>query len=222
MQSAQTELDFINLYLESLSSKSVRYGEDYMSRTLPSPLRIKRVPVAPVDIEEKAPVAPAPANTSNANSDKIQVTIKVLKPSSQFTIGGLSLNDTVHQLKQRIYQQQSSLAVNRQRLLIKGKVLADQKTLAELSIQPDAVIHLMVTAAPAAASTASTSTSPASSPNVASAASTATGRFGVSAQAEQKLSSPEFWSALEKTLVDQVGGADAKLLLNQVRASFNA
>lgn len=41
MQSAQTELDFINLYLESLSSKSVRYGEDYMSRTLPSPLRIK-------------------------------------------------------------------------------------------------------------------------------------------------------------------------------------
>ncbi|CAO3652370.1 unnamed protein product [Mucor fragilis] len=222
MQSAQTELDFINLYLESLSSKSVRYGEDYMSRTLPSPLRIKRVPVAPVDIEEKAPVAPAPANT-NTSSDKMQVTIKVLKPSSQFTIGGLSLNDTVHQLKQRIYQQQSSLAVNRQRLLIKGKVLADQKTLAELSVQPDAVIHLMVTAAPAsssAASTVSTSTSPASSPNAASTAST--GRFGISAQAEQKLSSPEFWSALEKTLVDQVGEADAKLLLSQVQASFTA
>ncbi|GAN09472.1 hypothetical protein MAM1_0269c09001 [Mucor ambiguus] len=225
MQSAQTELDFINLYLEKLSSKSVRYGEDYMSRTLPSPLRIKRVPVAPVDIEEKAtlplaPIAPTPANTNNTSSDKIQVTIKVLKPSSQFTIGGLSLNDTVHQLKQRIYQQQSSLAANRQRLLIKGKVLADQKTLAELSIQPDAVIHLMVTAAPA--STSSTSTSPASSPNVASAASTHTGRFGISAQAEQKLSSPEFWSALEKTLADQVGEADAKLLLNQVKAAFTA
>jgi hypothetical protein len=41
MQSAQTELDFIHLYLETLSSKSVRYGEDYMSRSLPSPLRIK-------------------------------------------------------------------------------------------------------------------------------------------------------------------------------------
>ncbi|KAL7316280.1 hypothetical protein PS15m_005397 [Mucor circinelloides] len=190
-----------------------------MSRTLPSPLKIKRVPVAPVDIEEKAPVT-TPAST-NANSDKIQVTIKVLKPSSQFTIGGLSLSDTVHQLKQRIYQQQSSLAVNRQRLLIKGKVLADQKTLAELSIQPDAVIHLMVTAAPASASTASNTTSPASSPNVASATST-TGRFGISAQAEQKLSSPEFWSALEKTLVDQVGEADAKLLMNQVKATLTA
>lgn len=170
-----------------------------------------------------APAAPTtPAHNTSTNSDKIQVTIKVLKPSSQFTIGGLSLSDTVHQLKQRIYQQQSSLAVNRQRLLIKGKVLADQKTLAELSIQPDAVIHLMVTAA----STASSSTSPASSssPNVASTTSstTTTGRFGISAQAEQKLSSPEFWSALEKTLVDQVGEADAKLLLSQVKASLTA
>ncbi|KAG1065394.1 hypothetical protein G6F42_026837 [Rhizopus arrhizus] len=191
-----------------------------MSRTLPSPLRIKRVPVAPVDTEEKAPIT-TPTST-NANSDKIEVTIKVLKPSSQFTIGGLSLSDTVHQLKQRIYQQQSSLAVSRQRLLIKGKVLADQKTLAELSIQPNAVIHLMVTAAPAPASTASNTTSPASSsPNVASATST-TGRFGISAQAEQKLSSPEFWSALEKTLVDQVGEADAKLLMNQVKATLTA
>lgn len=41
MQSAQTELDFINLYLESLSNKSVRYGDDYMQRVLPKPLKIK-------------------------------------------------------------------------------------------------------------------------------------------------------------------------------------
>lgn len=41
MQSAQTELDFIKFYLETLSIKSVRYGEDYLSRKLPSPLRIK-------------------------------------------------------------------------------------------------------------------------------------------------------------------------------------
>ncbi|CEP12596.1 hypothetical protein [Parasitella parasitica] len=215
MQSAQTELDFINLYLESLSSKSVRYGDDYMSRTLPSPLRIKRVPHQPTFIEEKAPTSNT-ANHAAANDDKFQVIIKLLKPSSQFTIGGLSLSDTVHQLKARIYQQQSSLAVNRQRLLLKGKVLADQKTLAELSIQPDAVIHLMVTAAPAAATSSSFSTSPASPPNV------ATGRFGISAQAEQKLSSPEFWSAVEKAIMDQIGESDAQILLGKMRASLNA
>lgn len=41
MQSAQTELDFIKFYLEALSDKSVRYGDDYLARKLPSPLRIK-------------------------------------------------------------------------------------------------------------------------------------------------------------------------------------
>ncbi|KAI8646689.1 hypothetical protein BD408DRAFT_409583 [Parasitella parasitica] len=218
MQSAQTELDFINLYLENLSSKSVRYGDDYMARTFPSPLRIKRVPLQPAVIGEKesAPTSNV-ANHAAVDNDTFQVTIKVLKPSSQFTIGGLSLSCTVSQLKKRIYQQQSSLAVNRQRLLIKGKVLPDQKTLRELSIQPDAVIHLMVAAAPAAAATSSSSsTSPAFPPNV------ATGRFGISAQAEQKLSNPEFWSAMNKTIVDQVGEADAQILLGKVRASLNA
>lgn len=129
------------------------------------------------------------------------MTVKVLKPSSTFTIGSLSPNDTVQQLKQRIYQQQSSLPVNRQRLLIKGKVLADQKSLGELSIGEGTVIHLMVTAAPA-------------TPVI--------GRFGVSAETEQKMSTPEFWAALEKTIVDQVGEVDAKLVFSKVKSSLSA
>lgn len=129
------------------------------------------------------------------------MTVKVLKPSSTFTIGSLSPKDTIHQLKQRIYQQQSSLPVNRQRLLIKGKVLADQKTLEELSINEDSVIHLMVTAAPA-------------TPVI--------GRFGVSAETEKKMSTPEFWAALEKTIIDQVGEVDAKLVFSKVKSSLSA
>jgi hypothetical protein len=125
-----------------------------------------------------------------------------LKPSSSFTIASLNPTETtVSQLKQRIYQQQSSLPVNRQRLLIKGKVLADQKTLAELSITEGTMIHLMVTAVPASAAVL--------------------GRFGISAETEQKLSSPEFWNALEKTIIDQVGEADAKLLFTKVKASLS-
>ncbi|KAI8059055.1 ubiquitin-related domain-containing protein [Gilbertella persicaria] len=193
MQSAQTELDFINLYLEALSSKSVRYGQDYTTHTWPTQ-RIKKVPPTPV-ILEKAPVAPV---SQSVDGNKLEVTVKVLKPSSQFTIGGLSPNNTVAQLKQRIYQQQSSLPVNRQRLLIKGKALPDQKTLNELSIQENAVVHLMVTAAPAPS----------------------TGRFGVSAEAEQKMSSPEFWSALEKTVIEQLGETDAKLVFSKIKGSL--
>lgn len=131
------------------------------------------------------------------------MTIKVLKPSSQFTIGGLTGSETVGQLKQRIYQQQSSIPVNRQRLLIKGKVLADQKTLEELSIQEGAVIHLMITAAPASPTAAPSSS-------------------GLSAEAEQKISSPEFWAALEKTVIEQLGDADAKLVLSKMKASLSA
>ncbi|KAI9365084.1 hypothetical protein BD770DRAFT_377751 [Pilaira anomala] len=204
MQSAQNELDFINFYLEALSPKSVRYGEDYLSRTLPTN-RIKRVPISPV--VEQAPVTTTTSTTTaDTKEPKLQVTIKVLKPSSTFTIAGLNSTDTIHQLKQRIYQQQSSLPVNRQRLLIKGKVLADQKTLSELAINESTIIHLMVTAAPANNSP----TSP------------ALGRFGVSAETEKKLSSPEFWSALEKTIFDQVGEADGNLLFSKVKASLSA
>lgn len=129
------------------------------------------------------------------------MTVKVLKPAKQFAIGNLTSSDTVSQLKQRIYQQQT-IPVQRQRLLIKGKVLADQKTLEELSIQEGVTIHLMMTAAPAAAEAI-------------------TGRFGVSLEAEKKLAGPEFWEALEKTIVDQVGEADAKLLLSKVKASLS-
>ncbi|CAO3609960.1 unnamed protein product [Mucor hiemalis] len=180
-----------------------------MSRNLPSPLRIKRVPVCPA-VEKVAPVETPRTATNVANESKISVTVKVLKPSSTFTIGSLSPNDTtVSQLKQRIYQQQSSLPVNRQKLLIKGKVLADQKTLSEVGVAEGAVIHLMVTAAPASTSGASATT-----PII--------GRFGVSAETEQKLSTPEFWSALEKTITDQVGEADAKLLFSKVKASLTA
>lgn len=92
--------------------------------------------------------------------------------------------------------------------MIKGKVLSDQKSLSELSIADGSIIHLMVTAAPATAT--SNNTTP------------IMGRFGVSAETEQKMSTPEFWSALEKTITEQVGEVDAKLVFSKVKASLSA
>lgn len=40
MQQTSTELDFIHAYLDRLSVKSVRYGQDYLTHTVPT-LRIK-------------------------------------------------------------------------------------------------------------------------------------------------------------------------------------
>ncbi|ORE22711.1 hypothetical protein BCV71DRAFT_171353 [Rhizopus microsporus] len=192
MQQTSTELDFIHAYLDRLSVKSVRYGQDYLTHTVPT-LRIKRQPVVHKD---SSPATTA--TTTTESSDKFQLNIKVLKPSFQFSIGGLQSNDTVSHLKQRIYQQQSAYPVNRQRLLVKGKVLGDQKTLGELGLEGDSVVHLMLTAAPASK----------------------TGRFGISAEAEQKMNSPEFWETIEKTLVDQLGQADATLVFSKVKAAL--
>lgn len=38
---AATEIGFAQQYLDILSTKSVRYGQDYLAHSLPSPLRIK-------------------------------------------------------------------------------------------------------------------------------------------------------------------------------------
>ncbi|CAO3665279.1 unnamed protein product [Rhizopus microsporus] len=190
MQQTSTELDFIHAYLDRLSVKSVRYGQDYLTHTVPT-LRIK--------VSSESDSSPATtATTTTESSDKFQLNIKVLKPSFQFSIGGLQSNDTVSHLKQRIYQQQSAYPVNCQRLLVKGKVLGDQKTLGELGLEGDSVVHLMLTAAPASK----------------------TGRFGISAEAEQKMNSPEFWETIEKTLVDQLGQADATLVFSKVKAAL--
>lgn len=122
--------------------------------------------------------------------------VKVLKPSFQFSIGGLFPTDTVSHLKQRIYQQQSAYPVQRQRLLVKGKVLNDTKKLSELGLQDGNMIHLMLTAAPK------------------------TGRWGISIEAEEKISEAGFWEAIKKTLIDQVGETDANILLSKVKTSL--
>ncbi|KAI8970332.1 ubiquitin-related domain-containing protein [Mycotypha africana] len=219
MQSSQSELDFINYYLENLSSKSVRYGEDYLSRTLPDHLRIKKF----VSQNESFSLSIAPAPTTAAesitlttDSNKFEIIIKVLKPFKQFTITGLTATDTVGQLKKRIYQQQSSFPANRQRLLLKGKVLADQKTLEEHSIGEGAIVHLMLTAAPAATSSQTITDDAAA---VASLGTNITSSSAsISAETDRKLSSPEFWSAVEKTVIEQVGQTDAAFIVNKMKA----
>ncbi|CAO3671423.1 unnamed protein product [Rhizopus stolonifer] len=158
------------------STKSVRYGQDYLADSLPSPLRIKRQPIVHTEIKP--------------------VSLKPKQQQQQFSIGGLFPTDTVSHLKQRIYQQQSAYPVQRQRLLVKGKVLNDTKKLSELGLQEGNIIHLMLTAAPK------------------------TGRWGISIEAEEKISEAGFWEAIKKTLVDQVGETDANILLSKVKTSL--
>ncbi|KAI8986990.1 hypothetical protein BDB01DRAFT_784210 [Pilobolus umbonatus] len=200
MQSTQNELEFINIYLQELSNKSVRYGEDYMYYDN-KPIKLNRTPAVVNPEEGTTDTVDTPIEIDD--EPKYEINVKVLKPASQFNVGGLTSDMSILQLKQRIYQRQNSIPANRQRLLIKGKVLPDHKTLGELSVNEGTTVHLMLTAAPAVAEVK-------------------TGRFGISKESEEKLAKPEFWSALESTMVEQVGEEDAKLLMSKVKSALSA
>lgn len=147
----------------------------------------------------------AAASTSVSAETTIDVTIKILKPASQLTVGNLSVYDTVSDLKNRIYQL-NNISANRQKLLLKGKVLADEKALKDYNISNGAVIHLMVSA-PAKTSTASTT-------NV-----TMT-RYGLSEAGVRTIDGPDFWQAIEKTVADQLSQEDAAIVLNKMKESL--
>ncbi|KAI9317121.1 hypothetical protein BX666DRAFT_2135753 [Dichotomocladium elegans] len=175
---SQGEDTFIKEYLTALSSRSVRYGEDYCSRQLPATPRIKRTPMT----------SAVPATAAN---NTIDLVVKVLKPASVLTIQSISLDDSVEDLKARIAKQYGHhLTVGRQKLLAKGKVLADNKSLSDYGLVDKAVLNLMISPAPVAAAPANDSKP---------------GRFGLSAEADKKLDDPAFWDAIKGVLVQQLG-----------------
>lgn len=132
--------------------------------------------------------------------------IKVLKPASQLTITGISVNDTIEDLKERIAKQYGNgLTLNRQRLLLKGKALSDPKCLSDYNLTDKATLHLMITAAPASPS------------------SPAMGRFGLSAAADEKVKDPAFWDAIKSTVAQQLGGVDkdVDIVLEKMKSSLS-
>ncbi|KAG2218727.1 hypothetical protein INT45_006879 [Circinella minor] len=184
------ESNFINQYLTELSSRSVRFGQDYTARNLPKPLKIKR-----------SPLAPSEPTTNDAATSTIDVTIKILKPASQITVKEVSLNETtIGELKQLIHKQKSDIQVNRQRLLLRGKVLADNKLLSDYGLTTDksVTLHLMLTAPPKQPET---------------------GKFGLTLTTEKKLEDPAFWDLLKSSVAQIVDNneKDAEILISKFK-----
>lgn len=138
----------------------------------------------------------------------IKVTVKTLKPASQFEIFNLKLTDTIATLKDRISQQRS-IPMKQQRLLIKGKVLNDIKPLAEYAITDGTVVHLMIRA-PTTASEPKSEEIPASP-----AAAETVGAHGISKSAEDSLKQPEIWRKLHNVLKEQLGEDDARTVVSR-------
>ncbi|KAL7409505.1 hypothetical protein BDY24DRAFT_402877 [Mrakia frigida] len=151
---AQTdELAFVQAQVSKLASLPVQYDDDFVSPEANKPRKAQLVdiPVTPLP-EKKKEILEGEGSSSGggASSDTISLTIKSLKPPLTFSLPAVSLSDTIASLKDLLLSTYPSTAPppSHQRLLLKGKALADTKLLKEyISSSGEAVtLNLMVKA----------------------------------------------------------------------------
>ncbi|GES89752.1 ubiquitin-related domain-containing protein [Rhizophagus clarus] len=185
------ETKFVTHFLNSLSSRPVRYPQDFAP-----PLQTRQKPTANALSSKskkstgKSRPQEVSQNAEPAQGIPIQVKIKSLKGGQTYTVQ-LNNSDTVVNLKEKL-QPLTSIPINNQRLILKGKALVDTKTLYEYGINNDTTIHLVQKSG--SASTSDTITPPASSSSALQSLSTT---------ATEKLKDPQFWRALHTFLQGQ-------------------
>jgi hypothetical protein len=151
----QAELAFARTFVATLGSLPVHYPDDYVQ---PPSNALRKLPVVPVrvlhllsrttlpltetrpQIDLPPPPArlPAPAASSSA---AIALTIKSLKPAASFSVSA-SPADSVAALKALLAAQPRAPPADAQRLLLKGKALADAKLLRDYDVADGATLTL--------------------------------------------------------------------------------
>ncbi|KAG5643396.1 hypothetical protein DXG03_000974 [Asterophora parasitica] len=134
------EQAFVQTFLNTLASQPVRYADDYHQ---PPENSLRRVPVLPIAL----PTPPTKANATASSSASIQITIKSLKPPFTLPLT-VHPTDSIKSLKDLIAQSPLPIGTpppaDAQRLLLKGKALADTKLLQEYAVNDTDVITLML------------------------------------------------------------------------------
>ncbi|KAG7098293.1 hypothetical protein E1B28_000256 [Marasmius oreades] len=140
----QAEISFIKTFVNTISPQPITYPDDYQQ---PPENLLSKVPVLQIQ------VPPPPARKAVDNSttnESITLTFKSAKPAATFTLSVLP-TDTIASIKSQLFESSSSLSSSlhapppdTQRLLLKGKALADNKLLKEYPIKAGDVVNLMV------------------------------------------------------------------------------
>ncbi|KAE9393223.1 hypothetical protein BT96DRAFT_967239 [Gymnopus androsaceus JB14] len=135
----QAEHAFIKTFVNTISTQAVTYDDEYQQ---PPENSLKRVPILPIDVP-LPPVIKEPAASSS--SATLTLTIKSTKPPITYTLSGIHPTDTIAAIKQHlIATNPNAPAPDVQRLLLKGKALADNKLLKEYTVKDGDTINLMV------------------------------------------------------------------------------
>ncbi|KAF7360621.1 Ubiquitin-like protein [Mycena venus] len=140
----QAEVAFLRVYLNTLTSQPVIYKDDYQQ---PPENSLKKVPVLQISL-------PAPPRRSSAfasTSTSLTLTFKSLKPAASYTLA-VHPTDSIQTVKERLAAQPNGPPVAAQRLLLKGKALADAKLVKEYPLADGDTVNLVLKAIPTASS----------------------------------------------------------------------
>ncbi|RXW15529.1 hypothetical protein EST38_g10331 [Candolleomyces aberdarensis] len=144
MADFQAELAFAKTYLNTLGRQPVIFADDYHQSPENS---LKRVPILPIPL----PPVPEPRSVEGGATDlaAISLTFKSLKPALTYA-HPVSLTDTILSIKEQLHtlHPEEIPTPENQRLLLKGKALADQKLLKEYTVKEGDTINLMFKAPP--------------------------------------------------------------------------
>ncbi|KAG9313450.1 nuclear protein 96-domain-containing protein, partial [Chiua virens] len=121
----------------TISAQPVVYDDDYQA---PPHLSLKRVPVLSITVPP-VPERKDPSSTPAAAT--INITFKSLKPPCTFTLA-VQPTDTISDIKIHLASQPRAPPADAQRLLLKGKALADSKLLKEYDVKDGDTINLLV------------------------------------------------------------------------------
>ncbi|KAI0676233.1 ubiquitin-domain-containing protein [Trametes maxima] len=132
----QAELAFVKSYVNALSSQPVVFANDYQSAP---ENELKKVPVLSIDV----PPPPERQEAAAVPTGSIRVTFKSTKPVQAYTLD-VQPTDTIAQIKAQLAGTPGAPPADAQRLLLKGKALADAKLLREYAVKDGDTVNLMV------------------------------------------------------------------------------
>lgn len=134
----QAEQAFVKTFLNTLSSQPVTYADEYQQ----SPeLSLRKVPVLPIQLPP--PPERKKAQATSSSSASISIVFKSSKPPASYTIS-VQPTDTILDVKAQLASQSSAPPAYAQRLLLKGKALADGKLLKEYAVKDRDTVNLMI------------------------------------------------------------------------------
>jgi len=132
----QAEVTFARNLFGTISTQPVVYLDDYQAAPHDT---LRRIPILPLPL----PNPPERRQASSVSHEVIQITIKSAKPPQSYKLS-VEPTDTIADIKSHLASEPGAPPVDVQRLLLKGKALADAKLLKEYSIKDGDTVNLMV------------------------------------------------------------------------------